>query len=86
MRISRSFAMRYREAGGTLLLKPLSGGHELGDDARAIAREWLMAMLAGGESWIWGEDDTMLVKEQDDIEVESRNPLYTRRLSELWQR
>ena len=33
-----------------------------------------------------GEDDTMLVKEQDDIEVENRNPLYTRRLSELWQR
>ena len=55
-------------------------------DAKAIAREWLMAALAGGESWIWGEDDTMLVKERDDIEPESRNPLYTRRLSELWQR
>lgn len=86
MRISRSFAMRYREAGGSLLLKPFDGGHELGDDAKAIAREWLMAVLAGGESWIWGEDDTLLVKEQDDIEPESRNPLYTRRLSELWQR
>ena len=45
-----------------------------------------MAVLAGGESWIWGEDDTMCVKERDDIEPESRNPLYTRRLSELWQR
>ena len=86
LRISRSFAMRYRGLGGPLLFKPLSGGHELGDDARAVAREWLMAALAGGESWIWGEDDTLLVKEQDDIEVESRNPLYTRRLSELWQR
>ena len=85
LRISRSFAMRYREAGGVLLLKPLEGGHEHGDDARAIAREWLKAVLAGGESWIWGEDDTMLVKERDDIEPESRNPLYTRRLSELWQ-
>jgi hypothetical protein len=31
-------------------------------------------------------DDTMLVKEQDDIDVESRNPLYTRRLAELWQK
>ena len=85
MRISRSFAMRYREAGGALLLKPLAGGHELGDDARAIAREWLRAVLAGGESWIWGEDDTLLVKGRDEIETESRNPLYTRRLAELWQ-
>ena len=86
LRISRVFAMRYREAGGTLLLKPFAGGHELCDDARAIAREWLMAVLAGGESWIWGEDDTLLVKELDEIEVEVRNPLYTRRLAELWQR
>ncbi len=86
LRISRSFAMRYRGQGGSLLFKPLPGGHELGDDAKTIAREWLMAVLAGGESWIWGEDDTMLVKEQDDIEVENRNPLYTRRLAELWQR
>ena len=86
LRISRSFAMRYRGLGGTLLFKPLSGGHELGDDARAIAREWLSAVLAGGESWIWGEDDTLLVKERDDIDVEVRNPLYTRRLTELWQR
>ena len=86
LRISRSFAMRYRGQGGSLLFKPLPGGHELGDDAKTIAREWLMAVLAGGESWIWGEDDTMLVKEQDDIEVENRNPLYTLRLSELWQR
>ena len=45
-----------------------------------------MAVLAGGESWIWGEDDTLLVKELDEIEVEVRNPLYTRRLAELWQR
>ncbi|MBR1920510.1 MAG: hypothetical protein IJ829_00745 [Kiritimatiellae bacterium] len=86
LRISRSFAMRYREAGGELLLKPLPGGHELGDDAREIAREWLMAVLAGGESWIWGEDDTLRVREIDDIDPECRNPLYTRRLSELWQR
>jgi len=78
--------MRYREAGGALLLKPLAGGHELGDDARAIAREWLRAVLAGGESWIWGEDDTLLVKGRDEIETESRNPLYTRRLAELWQK
>ena len=86
LRISRSFAMRYRGQGGALLFKPLPGGHELGDDAKAIAREWLMAALAGGESWIWGEDDTLLVKEKDEIEVEVRNPLYTRRLAELWQR
>ena len=45
-----------------------------------------MTVLAGEESLIWGEDDTMLVRERDDIEPESRNPLYTRRLSELWQR
>ena len=86
LRISRSFSMCYREAGGTLLFKSLPGGHELGDDAKTIAREWLMAVLAGGDSWIWGEDDTLLVKEMDEIEIEVRNPLYTRRLAELWQR
>ena len=53
---------------------------------KTIAREWLMAVLAGGDSWIWGEDDTLLVKEMDEIEIEVRNPLYTRRLAELWQR
>jgi hypothetical protein len=78
--------MCYREAGGTLLFKSLPGGHELGDDVKTIAREWLMAVLAGGDSWIWGEDDTLLVKEMDEIEIEVRNPLYTRRLAELWQR
>ena len=86
LRISRSFTMCYREAGGTLLFKSLPGGHELGDDVKTIAREWLMAVLAGGDSWIWGEDDTLLVKEMDEIEIEVRNPLYTRRLAELWQR
>jgi hypothetical protein len=86
LRISRSFSMCYREAGGTLLFKSLPGGHELGDDVKTIAREWLMAVLAGGDSWIWGEDDTLLVKEMDEIEIEVRNPLYTRRLAELWQR
>ncbi len=86
LRISRSFAMRYREAGRILLFKPLPGGHGLGEDAKAIAREWLMSILEGGESWIWGEDDTLLVREKEDIEQESRNPLYTRRLAELWQR
>jgi hypothetical protein len=85
MRISKGFAARYREAGGLLLLKPLRGGHELGDDAKSIAREWLMAVLAGGESWIWGEDDTMRITERDGIEVEFRNPLYTRRLAEMWR-
>lgn len=43
-------------------------------------------LVAGGESWIRGEDDTMLVKEHDDIDVKNRNPLYTRRLAELWQK
>ena len=85
MRITRSFAMRYREEGGLALLKPFAGGHELGDGALGVAREWIRAVMAGGESWIWGEDDTMRVKDRGDIEVESRNPLYTRRLSEMWQ-
>ena len=86
LRIGRAFAARYREAGGALLFKPLAGGHELGDEAKAIARAWLNAVLPGGESWIWGEDGTMQVKEHDDIDLECRNPLYTRRLAELWQK
>jgi len=86
MRISRSFAQRYRESGGLVLLKPFAGGHELGDDALAIAREWLFAVLSGGESWIWGEDETMRIREKDEIDVEYRNPLYTGRLADLWQK
>lgn len=86
LRISRTFAMRYREAGGTLVFKPFAGGHELGDGVRAIAREWLTAVLAGTEPLAWGEDDTMLVRGKEDIEPESRNPLYTSRLAELWRR
>ena len=59
--------------------------HELGEKALAIAREWMRAVLAGGESWIWGEDDTYKIVDKESIEVESRNPLYTNRLSELWR-
>ena len=45
----------------------------------------MRAVLAGGESWIWGEDDTYKIVDKESIEVESRNPLYTNRLSELWR-
>lgn len=85
LRISRSFACRYREKGGALLLKPLACGHELDPRALAIAREWLRAVLAGGESWIWGEDETFKVADRDAIDPEYRNPLYTNRLAELWR-
>lgn len=85
MRIGRNFACRYRERGGALLLKPLAGGHELSPQARCFAREWIRAVLAGGESRIWGEDDTYRIAERDAIDVEYRNPLYTARLSELWR-
>lgn len=85
MTIGRNFAARYREKGGPLLLKPLPGGHELDERALSLAREWLRAMLSGGESWIWGEDGTYKVKDKDLIDPDVRNPLYTRRLVELWR-
>lgn len=85
MRIGRNFSCRYREGGGALLLKPLAGGHELSPSALALAREWIRAVLAGGESWIWGEDGTYKIAEKDAIEAEFRNPLYTTRLSDLWR-
>ena len=44
-----------------------------------------MGALVGGESWIWGEDDTFKIAERDSIEAEFRNPLYTNRLAELWR-
>ena len=85
MRISRNFACGYREKGGALLLKPLSGGHDLDEKALSIAREWLRAVLCGGESWIWGEDGTYKIADKDAIDVEFRNPLYTTRLADLWR-
>ena len=85
MRISRHFTCGYREKGGALLLKPLPGGHELDEKALSIAREWLRAVLGGGESWIWGEDDTYRIVDRESIEPEFRNPLYTNRLADLWR-
>ena len=84
LRISRTFAMRYRETGGELLFKPFTGGHELNAEAKTMAREWLKAVLSGEESSIWGEDDTRQAKNKDDIDPECRNPLYTKRLADLW--
>lgn len=83
--LGKDFACRYREKGGVLLSKPLAGGHELSPLALEIAREWIRAVLAGGDSWIWGEDGTYKISEKDTIDVEYRNPLYTARLAELWR-
>ncbi len=38
-----------------------------------------------GGWWIWGEDGTFRVQEKGLIDPNVRNPLYTRRLAELWR-
>lgn len=82
--ISRHFAYRYREAGGALLRKNLSGGHEWSPVARRLALAWLAAVLRGARATVFGEDDTGLIRQ--GIDPEFRNPLYTDELQELWRR
>ena len=84
LNLSRSFAMSYRAKGGECCFKPLSTGHEFTSRVQALAEAWLDVMLHPGPSWLWGEDDTFRLRDAAQIEIESRNPLYTKRLSELW--
>ncbi len=80
--ISRHFIYRYREAGGSLLWKPLPSGHELSSDALALAEAWFDAILSDATATVFGEDDTRQIK--SSIDIEFRNPLYTERLQKLW--
>ncbi len=82
--ISRHFLYRYRENGGLLLWKPFPGGHELNPEALELARAWFDALLSGAEPEEFGEDDTMQIDR--NIDVEFRNPLYNRTLRELWRK
>ena len=81
-RISRSFICRYREADGELLWKPFPGGHELNPEALELARAWFDALLSGASALEYGEDDTMQII--PDIDIEFRNPLYTPQIRKLW--
>ena len=86
LRISRDFVYRYREAGGLLLWKPVSSGHELSPLALHLAREFFAAVASGAPCTLWGEDDTMLVRPKDRIDAEFRNPLFSRTLAGLWNK
>lgn len=80
--ISRYFIYRYREADGELLWKPFPGGHELNPEALELARAWFDALLTGPVTTEYGEDDTMQII--PNIDIEFRNPLYTPQIRELW--
>ena len=83
--ISRTFACRYREAGGLLLWKPTRGGHELDADALVLAQEFFAAVAAGMPCSLWGEDDTLRTALRERIDIEYLNPLYNRRIADLWR-
>ena len=86
-RISRTFACRYRESGGRLALKILGDeGHELSGNALALARAWLSDMLRSRPVTRWGEDDTMRVVAQGEIDPEYRNPLRSDGFAALWRK
>ena len=84
--IGRTFACRYREAGGLLVWKPTRGGHELGAGALALAREFFAAIADGASCALWGEDDTRLLAPREDIDGEYLNPLYNARVVDLWRK
>ena len=68
LRISRSFAMRYREKDFCSAMNDDLGIET--DEKPEDEKE---------------KDDTYKIVDKESIEVESRNPLYTNRLSELWR-
>ena len=85
-RLSREFAYRYRESGGMMLWKPVSGGHEMHGTVLEIARQYFTSVAGGGECRLWGEDDTKQIRNAEEIDVEFRNPLFDHRLAGLWQK
>ena len=85
LRISRDYAYRFREAGGLLVMKPVAGGHELSELALSLAREFFEAIDAGLAPVAWGEDDTLVIRPREAIDIEFRNPLYGAKMPELWQ-
>ena len=86
LRIGRTFACRYREAGGPLVWRTMEGGHELGASALGLARAFFGAVASGAPCACWGEDGTWRVLERERIAPEYRSPLYTPALAELWRR
>lgn len=83
--ISRNFVYRYRETGGDLLWKPfLRNGHELNREALELAKAWFDALLSGDRALCYGEDETGQIG--GNIDIEFRNPLYNKKIMELWKR
>ena len=84
--LSRQFAYRRREAGGLVLWRGFSCGHELNHDALKLASAWLSA-FAGEKPSVrsWGEDDTQRVLPVSCIEREFRNPLHTKEIERMWR-
>ena len=83
--ISRLFVYRYREHGGFLLWKYFpSTGHELSAKSLELAKVWFDDLLSGRKITAYGEDDSLQIREQ--IDTEYRNPLYSEKMLELWQK
>jgi predicted esterase len=83
--ISRHFIYHYREHGGLLLWKYFPNlGHELSKEALELAKVWFDDLLSSKEVIAYGEDDTKQIKQQ--IDTEFRNPLYSEKMRELWQK
>ena len=85
LEIGRTFAYRYREAGGPLLWYPAKGGHEPNERALRLARAFLAAAASKMVCALWGEDDTRRVLPRARIDVEFQNPLYTNEIAGLWR-
>ena len=82
---SRHFVYRFREHGGLLLWKYFpQSGHELSKKALDLAKIWFEDHLSGKKIIAYGEDDTRQIKPQ--IDAEFRNPLYSEKMQELWQK
>ena len=84
--LGRTFACRYREAGGPLVWKPTRGGHAPDATALALARALFAAVASGAPCALWGEDDTRRLAPREAIDPEYLNPLYDAAFADLWRR
>ena len=84
--LGRTFACRYREAGGPLVWKPTRGGHAPDATALALARALFAAVASGAPCARWGEDDTRRLAPREAIDPEYLNPLYDAAVADLWRR
>lgn len=86
--LSQGAIQNARERGAKIVFSPLRGGHELSPLALQLAEAYFEAILAGGEDYYAGDDQTLQIipwanREGDDEAALSFLPSFT--FVQLWK-